>query len=366
MVDDTRGLVYAGGAISGFCTDAACSGDDTVNGIAVFDKRTGKWAPLRSTAGVGVSLGVIALLLDDSTLYVGGNFDDAGGVDEADNIAKWTWSPPSGSGSYTASVGSSVSVAGAGFVGVSAVTIGGIAATVDYAASSETSLQVTVPAGVSGTAPIVVTAVGGTATVGTVGPGSGPTPDPGTPPSAPLNVTADAGDASAVVSWQAPASAGSFPVSNYQAVVSPGGQSCLVSAPALSCEISGLTNGTAYTAQVRALNGAGWGAYSVESASFTPERPVVASIVIAGSRGPVNGKSGIIVTGSTTGFGEGAILRPWIRFPGQSAYVEGSANILVDTRGDFTWQRKTGKKAYVSVRSQDGSVVSNRIVIDAR
>lgn len=226
--------------------------------------------------------------------------------------------------------------------------------------------RVTAPSG-SGSVPVTVTFNGGqTASAGTFSYSSSPAPDPVFPPSAPLEVSTVAGDASAVVSWQAPASAGSFPVSNYQAVVSPGGQSCLIAAPVLSCEISGLTNGTAYTAQVRALNGAGWGAYSTASAPFTPEPDVVASIVIAGSRGQVNGKPGIIVTGSTTGFGEGAILRPWIRFPGQSAYVEGSANILVDARGDFTWQRKTGKKAYVSVRSQDGSVVSNRIVIDAR
>lgn len=333
VTDDTHQLVYAGGAFTRSCPDAACSGDDTVNRIAVYDKRTGKWAPLRSTSGPGVNNEVRALLLDDTSLYVGGDFTDAGGVGAADRIAKWTWLPPSGAGSYTANAGSQVTVTGEGFVGVSAVTIGGVAATVDYAASSETSLQVTVPAGVSGTASIVVTAVGGTATVGTVSTGSGPAPDPGQVPSAPLNVTADAGDASAVVSWQAPASAGSFPVTNYQVVVSPGGRSCLAVAPTLSCTITGLSNGTEYTASVRALNGAGWGAFSSASAPFTPERSVP---------GPVRDLELVRATA------KGVIVMRWL------APVEGPATTY---RAGI---RRAGEEGYVRVRP-DVATTSIRI-----
>ncbi len=88
-----------------------------------------------------------------------------------------------------------------------------------------------------------------------------PAPDPPAPvvmpPSSPLNVAGEPGDASATITWSSPASAGSSPISNYQAVVSPGGSSCLVAAPALTRTVSGLTNGTAHTASVRALNGAG-------------------------------------------------------------------------------------------------------------
>ena len=61
--------------------------------------------------------------------------------------------------------------------------------------------------------------------------------------------------------------------------------------------------------------------------------------------------------------GMGAILRPWVRFPGQSSYVEDSTSILVDTAGDFAWQRRTGKTIYVSIRTDDGSSKSNRLVI---
>jgi hypothetical protein len=104
-----------------------------------------------------------------------------------------------------------------------------------------------------------------------------------------------------------PASAGSFPISTYQAVAPPGGQSCLVSVPTVSGTITGLTNGTAYTATVRALSGAGWGPDSSASDPVTPEAPEVASLVITGSRGEVRGRPGVIVTGGGGGgYGGGA------------------------------------------------------------
>ena len=223
----------------------------------------------------------------------------------------------------------------------------------------------TVPAG-SGTVPVTVTFKGGlTASAGsfTYGSSPAPPPNPVTPASAPVDVTATAGDASAAVTWAAPVSSGSFPVTNYQAVVSPGGQSCLVSVPALTCTISGLTNGTTYTATVRALNGAGWGPYSTASAAFTPQPPVTPSITITGTRTEVRGTPGVAVTGTTTGFGMGAILRPWTRFPGQTSYTQGTASILVDVQGGFTWQRRTGKTIYISIRSEDGTVESNRLIL---
>jgi hypothetical protein len=188
-------------------------------------------------------------------------------------------------------------------------------------------------------------------------------PAPAVPAGAPTGVSGEAGDGQVLVSWAAPASSGSFPVSTYQAVVSPSGQSCLVAVPALTCTISGLTNGASYTATVRALTGAGWGAYSAVSNAFTPRSPVVSSITISGTRTEVRGKPGVIVTGTTTGFGMGAILRPWIRFPGQTSYTQGSARILVDVQGGITWERRTGKTIYISIMSEDATVKSNRLIL---
>ena len=66
---------------------------------------------------------------------------------------------------------------------------------------------------------------------------------------------------------------------------------------------------------------------------MTPEAAPRPSVVITGSR---EGKR-IEVSGQTTGFGMGGTLRPWTRFPGQSAYSEGAATILVSMDGTFEW-----------------------------
>ena len=128
------------------------------------------------------------------------------------------------------------------------------------------------------------------------------------------------------------------------------------------CTISGLTNGVEYTVAVRALSGAGWGAFSEPSAPFTPQAPVEESIVITGTRGEVRGKPGVIVSGETTGL-VGAQVAPWVKFPGQTSYTEGAARPTVDAQGDFTWQRRTNKKVYVYFRTTEGDIKSSRIVI---
>lgn len=90
------------------------------------------------------------------------------------------------------------------------------------------------------------------------------------------------------------------------------------------------------------------------------------SIAIMGERGTVKGKPGIVVDGVTTGFAEGDVVVPWIKFPGQTTYSEGSARPKIDESGEFYWQRKTGKKIYIYFTNEDGSVKSDRIIIQAK
>jgi hypothetical protein len=88
-----------------------------------------------------------------------------------------------------------------------------------------------------------------------------------------------------------------------------------------------------------------------------------ATMAITGARATVSGRSGIKVTGQSTGLPEGTKLVPWFRFPGQTAFTEGWARILVDKDGGFTYTRKTGKRFYVYVATEDGAVTSNRVTI---
>ena len=184
-----------------------------------------------------------------------------------------------------------------------------------------------------------------------------PAPIPADPASPPRLVQAMPGDQSASVSWSIPESAGSFPITHYQVVSSPGGRTCLTSL--LTCEVGGLSNGTGYTFTVKALTGAGWSAASLPSNVITPVATPKRTITITGSR---DGKR-IEVKGTTTGFGLGGTLRPWLRFPGQSEFTEGSATILVSTDGTFEWSRRTGKRVSVYVATPDESVRSNRVTI---
>jgi len=90
------------------------------------------------------------------------------------------------------------------------------------------------------------------------------------------------------------------------------------------------------------------------------------TIVIVGERGTVKGKPGVLVDGVTTGFGEGTAMVPHIKFPGQTSYSEGTSRPKTTEVGDFEWQRKTGKKIYIYFSNEDGSVRSDRIIIQAK
>ncbi|WP_163161623.1 peroxidase family protein [Arthrobacter sp. Alg241-R88] len=92
-------------------------------------------------------------------------------------------------------------------------------------------------------------------------------------PVAPAIGTAAAGNGSATVGFTAPAAGGS-PITGFEVVVSAGGSAVRtvtgVPAAATSAVVTELTNGTAYTFQVRAINEFGAGALSAVSNAVTP------------------------------------------------------------------------------------------------
>ena len=78
-----------------------------------------------------------------------------------------------------------------------------------------------------------------------------------------------AGNGQATVSWTAPASNGGSAITAYTATSSPGGLTCGTSGT-LTCPVSGLTNGQAYTFTVTATNVIGTGPPSGASTPVTP------------------------------------------------------------------------------------------------
>ncbi len=96
-------------------------------------------------------------------------------------------------------------------------------------------------------------------------------------PDAATGVAGVSGDGQVVVSWLAPVSNGGSTITAYAVTASPGGQTCAWSIGALSCTITGLTNGVAYTFTVTATNAVGAGIASAPSSSVTP---VAATILL--------------------------------------------------------------------------------------
>lgn len=113
-------------------------------------------------------------------------------------------------------------------------------------------------------------------------------------PSPPTRVSAVAGDTSATVSWSPPSDDGGSPVTAYT-VYADSWQVCRTTA--LTCNATGLTNGTPYTFTVSATNSVGTSAASTPSAAVTPVAPAAAP------GAPTN------VTASA---GEGSLVVSWV------------------------------------------------------
>lgn len=106
---------------------------------------------------------------------------------------------------------------------------------------------------------------------------------PATVPSAPQSVAATAGPGSVTVTWSAPASDGGAALDSYVVTVQPGGTTATVPASTTTATVTGLTNGTAYTATVRAVNSVGASAESLPSPEVTPVAPPGAPTGVAGA-----------------------------------------------------------------------------------
>lgn len=80
----------------------------------------------------------------------------------------------------------------------------------------------------------------------------------------------EVGDGEVTVSWDVPGDGGSA-ITGYTVTSEPGGVTCSAVAPATSCTVTGLENGTEYTFTVTATNAEGTGAASAPSAPATPK-----------------------------------------------------------------------------------------------
>lgn len=220
-----------------------------------------------------------------------------------------------------------------------------------------TPLEVS-PTSQSGSLEPKALAVGGSFSLILVGPPNPAPPPPAPryfPPTAPRDVTATAADKSATVAWVEPDWTGSFSISDYQVTSNPGSHTCLAVAPALTCEVTGLTNGTAYTFTVKARNAAGWSTESAPSAGVVPQAAEKPTIVITGVREGAR----ILVAGTSASLGMGGLVTPWVSKEA-GVFLPGRA-VLVSMDGTFTWSRKARLRSTWRVYMAAGDLVSNTV-----
>jgi hypothetical protein len=182
--------------------------------------------------------------------------------------------------------GASVTLTGSFLVGVSAVTVGGVAVDTWTENADGTGLTFTSPASAAGTtADVVVTTSGGVAML------SGAMSF-GDAPSAPSITGINPLDESASVNWSAPASVGTSSVTSYTVTLTPGNHTCTWTGGPLTCTVSGLTNGVTYRATVKASSNVGPGLSSALSSAIVPFRapsaPTITSVTEADGEITVN------------------------------------------------------------------------------
>jgi hypothetical protein len=205
----------------------------------------------------------------------------------ADKSAKVTWSAPGNGGSPIASY---------------TVTpyIGSAAQTPTVITGSPPATSATVSGLTDGTTyTFTVTATNGVGTGPASSPSNQVTPAAPTSPGAPGGVTATAGNQSATVSWSAPADGGSpitsYTVTPYLAGVAQTATQVSGSPPATTTNVTGLTNGNAYTFTISATNAVGTGPPSSPSQPVTPTATAAPAFVQQVSAHGLN-KSSISVT----------------------------------------------------------------------
>jgi hypothetical protein len=188
-----------------------------------------------------------------------------------DKSAKVTWSAPANGGgpitSYTVTP-----------------YIGSVAQTATVVTGSPPVTSATVTGLTDGTAyTFTVTAANGVGTGPPSAPSSPVTPTAPTAPGAPGGVAATAGNQSATVSWSAPANGGSpitlYTVTPHLAGVAQAATQVSGSPPATTANVTGLTNGDAYTFTVTATNAVGAGPASAPSPPVTPTAAVAPAFV---------------------------------------------------------------------------------------
>jgi hypothetical protein len=170
-------------------------------------------------------------------------------------------------------------------------------------------------------------------------------------PAAPTSVTASAGNGQASVSWTAPSVLAQTPVTDYAVQFSSNSGSTWTTfsdgtSTSASATVTGLTNGTAYTFRVAAVNGIGQGAWSSASNSVTPASFQPSAVLLTSGTsytvpaGAASMKAWAVGAGGSQGAGLGnagaVAYKTWSVTPGSSVAYSLGANSTYYSRSNTT------------------------------
>ena len=150
-----------------------------------------------------------------------------------------------------------------------------------------------------------------------------------TAPDAPTGVSAQAGNGAATLTWTAPANTGGSPITSYRITPHAGATALTpvdTGSATAGAQVTGLTNGTAYTFTVAATNAVGTGADSAASAPVTPR----AGATAPGAPTAVSGHAGdgsVALTWTAPSDDGGAAITSYRVTP----YAGATAQAAIDT-----------------------------------
>jgi hypothetical protein len=162
----------------------------------------------------------------------------------------------------------------------------------------------------------------------------------GVTPDAPTGLTATAGDSQISLSWTAPAVVGSSAITGYRVEYTPSGGSPTAvntGSTSTSYTLTGLTNGTAYTARVAAVNDVGTGAYTTASSAITPTAQVFRAIPTLTSN----------TSNGTAEANTGTTSDAWKLFDGTSSEYNTARNGSDTPKRYFQYTFAGGVKSYI-------------------
>lgn len=189
---------------------------------------------------------------------------------------------------------------------------------------------------------------------------------------APTDVVALAGRNQITVSWKAPADTGSSEILNYLAQANPSGRVCITrttDADMLSCTFNLPATNTKYTFKVQALNNAGWGEFSAESAGVSPFDLFLSTAQRRQSgffQRLIGWGSTISMNGRAPGYAPGTAVTPQWKAGDGNWVSETRAGVRVGSDNQISWSKKLKRNLNgrpITVRYAIGDVTSEEYAL---